>query len=237
LNWVLTAGSSTLVKLKTKNIMFYKSKIALAFSFIFFGTLLAQGQQTKHYNLARLLNENNLDTTSAQQVHVLDGDKNKAISAKGIVWLKEVNFKEGTIDVDLRGKDVFLQSFLGIAFHAKDTVTYDVIYFRPFRFRSTDIPTRKWSIQYMSMPDYDYDKLRKARPGVYENEVNPVPEAADWFHATIVIKGEWITVYVNHSATPSLKVKKLSGIADGKIGLWSSPGDLSGDFANFSISQ
>ena len=89
----------------------------------------------------------------------------------------------------------------------------------------------------MSMPDYDNKRLRKEHPGVYENEVNPVPEAADWFHATIVIKSEWITVYVNHSSTPSLKVKKLSEIADGKIGLWSSPGDLSSDFANFSISQ
>jgi len=217
--------------------MLFKTKITFAFLFTFFIAFIVHGQQVTNYNLARLLHENKLDTSSGQQVHMLDGGKNHGISAQGIVWLKGVNFKDGTIDVDLRGKNVFLQSFLGIAFHAKDTANYEVIYFRPFRFHSADTPTRKWSVQYMSLPVYDYVKLRKEDPGVYENEVNPVPEADDWFHATIVIKGDWITVYINHSTAASFKTKKLNNLADGKIGLWSSPGALSGDFADLSISQ
>jgi hypothetical protein len=217
--------------------MFYKAKITLTFLFTFFGILAALGQQTTNYNLVQLLQQNKLDTGSSQETHVLNDAQYQAVSTKGILWLEGVNFKEGTIDVDLRGKDVFLQSFLGIAFHAKDTSAYELVYFRPFRFHSTDIPTRKWSVQYMSLPGFDYDKLRKEHPGVYENEVNPVPGATDWFHATIVVKGDSITVYVNHSPTASLQVKKLNDLTNGKIGLWSSPGSLSSDFANLSITE
>jgi hypothetical protein len=216
--------------------MFRKITFVLIVLFFSGSVFVVHGQQAITYNLVKLLQENMLETYPKQQTTVLDSAK-QAISTNGIDWLKGVNFKDGTIDIDLRGKDVFLQSFLGIAFHAKDTTTYEVIYFRPFRFHSTDLPTRKWSVQYMSMPEFDYDKLRKEYPGVYENEVNPVPGAEDWFHATIVIKGDWITVYVNHSPTVSLKIKKLNNLTDGKIGLWSSPGALSGDFAYLTIKE
>jgi hypothetical protein len=87
----------------------------------------------------------------------------------------------------------------------------------------------------MVVPDFLYDKLRKEHPLVYENEVTPVPKADEWFHAAIVVKRDWITVYVNHSSTPSLQVKKLNKVYDGKIGLWDD--ELSGDFANLIISQ
>jgi hypothetical protein len=217
--------------------MSLKPTTSLLFIFSVFVMLSANAQKVKKYDLVKLLKANKLDTAAGPQTHVLDDAQKHAISTMGTVWLKDVNFKEGTIDIDLRGRDVFLKSFLGIAFHAKDTAIYDAKYFRPFRFHSTDTPTRKWSVQYVSLPDFDYDKLRKAQPDISENEVNPIPEASNWFHATIVVKGEWITVYVNRSATPSLKVKKLNDFTDGKIGLWSSKGALSGDFANLKISE
>ncbi len=217
--------------------MSLKPTVPLLFIFSIFSALSVSGQHVTKYNLVKLLKENGLDTTYGTQTHILNSTQKRAISTMGTVWLKGVNFKEGTIEIDLRGKDVFLKSFLGIAFHAKDPTTYEVVYFRPFRFNSTDTPTRKWSVQYTSLPGFDYDKLRKAHPGVYENDVNPVPIADEWFHATIIVKGDWVTVYVNHSATASLKVQKLNEVTDGKIGLWSSAGALSGDFANLTISE
>lgn len=197
--------------------------------------LQAHSQQITRYNLVELLKENRLDTLASHQAQLLGGSTKQAISAIGIVWLKDVNFKDGIIDVDLRGKDVFLKSFLGIIFHAKDTTNYDLIYFRPFRFRSTDTPTRKWSVQYVCMPRYDWKTLRESHPRVYENEVNPVPRPDDWFHATITVKKGAITVYVNHSTIPSLKVRSLNNIAAGKIGLWAD--GLSGDFAGLAITK
>jgi hypothetical protein len=194
-------------------------------------SVIAFAQQVIHYDLVQLLRENKLETIPQQQTRVLAQPGRQAISTKGtIVWLKDVNFKEGTIEIDLRGKDVFLQSFLGIAFHGTDTTMYDAVYFRPFNFRHADTLRRKWSVQYMSLPDHNYDVLRKEHPLVYENAVNPVPKADEWFHATITVKNGWIIVYVNHSLKESLKVKLLNNKNDGKIGLWND--GLTGDFAN-----
>jgi hypothetical protein len=89
----------------------------------------------------------------------------------------------------------------------------------------------------MLFPDFMYDKLRKEHPLTYENAVNPVPGADQWFHATINVHNGWITVYVNHSAQASLKVKKLGNLTGGKIGLWDDPDGLKGDFGNLVITK
>ena len=44
------------------------------------------------------------------------------------------DFDQGTIEIDVRGRDVLQQSFLGIAFHGKDDKTYEAVYLRPFNF-------------------------------------------------------------------------------------------------------
>ena len=210
--------------------------LKILFIFIFLLRLNpAHGQLTMNYNLSEWLDEGKIENKPDQLRQLPDDIQKQAISAHGVSWLKGVEFKEGTIDIDLRGKDIFLQSFLGICFHGVDTTTYEVIYFRPFNFRHSDTLRRKWSVQYMSLPDYDYDKLRKAHPLAYENSVHPVPEAKDWFHATIVIKGDLIKVFVNHSAEPSLQVKRLNDVNTGKIGLWAD--GVFGDFANLAITQ
>jgi hypothetical protein len=201
-------------------------------SICFFPT---NAQHLTNYNLAEMLKENKLVPQPNRELKILNDNKN-AVSTNSIVWLKNISFNEGIIEIDLRGKNIFLKSFLGIAFHAIDTNTYEAVYFRPFNFKHNDTLRRKWSVQYMAMPNYDYDTLRKAHPLVYENAVYPVPEPDDWFHATIIIKDDWITVYVNHSKQYSLKVKKIDHLSNGKIGLWGYE-ELDGDFANLSITQ
>jgi hypothetical protein len=198
--------------------------------------LNTNAQKLTQCNLVELLNDNQIITDTSNHAHVLNNSNyTNAISTQGVVWLKGVSFKEGSIDIDLCGKNVFLQSFLGVAFHATDNTHYEVVYFRPFNFQHADTSRRKWSVQYMVVPDFLYDKLRKEHPLVYENSVIPVPKADEWFHATIVIKGDWITVYVNHSPNPSLQAKKLNTANDGMIGLWDD--ELTGDFANLTIRQ
>ncbi|QEM09597.1 hypothetical protein [Mucilaginibacter rubeus] len=201
------------------------------------GDSFCYSQQKKvTYDVNRLLKENKLIKAYPRQIvtEVTDGSK-QGLTTDGILWLKNVDFETGVVEVDLRGRDVFQQSFLGIAFHGVDTTTNDVIYFRPFNFQTTDTLRRKHTVQYISEPDFPWDKLRKEHPLVYENAVNPFPEATAWFHARIVINTDDITVYVNHSDWPSLKVKKLNNRQKGLIGLWSS--GLPGDFANLVISQ
>ncbi len=108
--------------------------------------LTTVAQQAHQYNLVELLQQDKLIFSPKQQTRILGDTAKKAITSFGVVWLKELSFKEGVIEVDLRGKDVFLQSFLGIAFHAVDTATYDVVYFRPFNFRHADTARRKWLV-------------------------------------------------------------------------------------------
>ena len=195
-------------------------------------------QQITRYNMSESAKKNKLEITAAYpQLQTADDPMKQAITVRGIVWLKGVVFETGTVDIDIRGRNVFLQSFAGIAFHAKDTNAYDVVYFCPFRFHDTTEATRKYSVKYMSVPDYDYTRLRKEQPGVYENEAKPAPQADEWFHATIVIEKEMVLVYVNHSPVPSLKVKKLPTLHSGKIGLWSYSQTLPSDFANLVISR
>src|SRR6266566_2002594 len=55
---------------------------------------------------------------------------------EGVAYLKGIEFSNGTIEFDVRGKDVQGQSFVGVAFHGLDSTTYDAIYLRPFNFRT-----------------------------------------------------------------------------------------------------
>jgi hypothetical protein len=193
------------------------------------------GAQTTRYNLQDLVKTGQFVTVPSHDTKVLEGTRTGAITTKGINWIKGINFKNGTIDIDLRGKNVFLKSFLGIAFRGTDTNRCDILYFRPFNFKNVDTSRHKWSVAYMHIPDNNYAKLRKEHPGVYENKVTPVPEMDDWFHATIVIKDQELLVYVNHATTASLQVTLLSDRPDGLFGLYSD--GLTNDFANLEITQ
>ena len=191
-------------------------------------------QQKQSFNLQQLLKENKL-VSFGRTLNSLDDGEKHGVSCSGIAWLKDIHFTKGTIEIDLRGKDVLQQSFLGIAFHAVDTITYDVVYFRPFNFRTPDSVRKIHAVQYISAPDYPWERLRKEHNGIYEKGINPPPLATDWLHARIVVDESEIKVYVNGATTPSLTVKKLNSRTDGMIGLWDE--FLPGDFANLVISQ
>ncbi len=210
-------------------------KVRLTICVIIFG--LHANAQPVQYNLAQMLRENQIVNVPSEETRLLpvsnQNDKPDAITTRGIIWLKGIAFTAGTIDIDLRGKDVFLQSFLGIAFHGTDTNHCSIIYFRPFNFRHTDSARWKWSVAYMQIPDYNYARLRKEHPGVYENRIVPAPPADEWFHATIVISGRHANVYVNHQETPCLDITMLEGRSDGLFGLYSD--GLTNDFANLTI--
>jgi hypothetical protein len=153
---------------------------------------------------------------------------------KGLWLLKEYNFSEGTIELDIKGRNTLQRSFVGIAFHFQNDSTYDAVYFRPFNFKNPDTARRSRAVQYISLPGFYWDKLRADFPGKYENKVTPVPEPDDWFHVKLVVKNDKITVFVNDSAQPSLDVKKLSRTHNGQIGLWVDTGS-DGSFANLVI--
>jgi len=138
----------------------------------------------------------------------------------GVAWLENFDFENGVIEVDIKGKDAQGSSFVGVAFRVVDEESYDGVYFRPFNFMSVDSVKKDHSVQYVSQPDYTWQKLRGEFPGKYENPVNPVPNPDSFFHAKIVIEKPKVSVYVNNSSEPSLVVDELSSRTGGWLGLW-----------------
>jgi len=98
----------------------------------------------------------------------------------GVAYVEGLEFTKGTIECDVRGKDIQQQSFVGVAFHGVDGTSYDAIYFRPFNFRTKDPARRAHAVQYISHPTYTWQKLRAEQPGRYEQPVNPVPDPNEW---------------------------------------------------------
>jgi Domain of Unknown Function (DUF1080) len=153
----------------------------------------------------------------------------------GFLWLNNFTFTNGTIELEIKGKNAPGKSFVGVAFHGVNNETYDAVYFRPFNFKN---PERKaHAIQYISIPNYDWPTLREKHPGKYENTINPVPDnVEDWFHARIVVNYPHVKVYVDGSAQPTLEVDQLSSTKLGNLGFWVGNGS-EGWFRNLKITQ
>lgn len=152
----------------------------------------------------------------------------------GVAYIQGIELANGTIEIDLKGKDVQGQSFVGVAFHGVDGTTYDAIYFRPFNFKTADADRRSHGVQYVSHPTYQWQKLRTEQPGKYEKAVNPVPDPNAWFHARVVVASPKVSVFVADAKEPCLVVDQLSNRKNGLVGLWVGNGS-GGDFANVKI--
>jgi len=138
---------------------------------------------------------------------------------RGIVWLPVEKFSRGTIELVARGRDMLQGSFVGVAFHAQNDSTFDDVYCRPFNFRTSDPVRRIHAVQYVSVPQFDWQRLRAEQNGTYEKGVANPPAATDWFTLTVTVVGDSINVYINHEPTPTLAVKKLNQHTTGRIGL------------------
>jgi hypothetical protein len=154
----------------------------------------------------------------------------------GVVWIEGSNFAEGTLEVDVRGRDVLGQSFLGVAFHGKDDNTYEAVYLRPFNFRAQDPARHQHAVQYIAPPDYDWPRLRKEFPEEFENPVDPSVAPTDWVPLRVVVKGQTIQIYVGKVTAPTLEVRKLGKLERGMVGLWTG-NNSDGDFANLRIAN
>jgi hypothetical protein len=220
-----------------------KKQMTARFCFVTFLGLLSilttrgQGQSVK-YDLFNLFENGKIEPFNRQLSQFSENDKKGIRFSKnagdGIAWLKGVEFSNGIIELDIKGKDVMQQSFLGVAFHGLNNETLDAIYFRPFNFQSNDPGRKIHSVQYVSQPDYTWSVLREKYNGKYEKAVTPAPNGNDWFHAKIIVQYPKVTVFVNGNSEPSLVIDKLNDRKTGKIGLW--VGNTSdGDFANLQI--
>jgi hypothetical protein len=211
--------------------------LTIAFGIVSILSAMGQGNAVK-YDLFNMAENSKLEVFNRKVSTFTENDKKGIRFSKnendGVAWLNGVEFSNGTVELDIRGKDVFQQSFVGIAFHGTDNKTFDAVYFRPFNFQSTD-PVRKiHAVQYVAYPDYPWQLLRDKFNGKFEKAVIPSPNGTEWFHVKITIKYPVVTVFVNGNLEPSLTIEKLNTRTTGKIGLWVG-NNSDGDFADLQI--
>ena len=158
-----------------------------------------------------------------------------AASGNGVAWLEGTDFQSGTIEVDVRGRESMGQRFVGVAFHRKDDNTYEAVYLRPFNFRASDPVRKQHAVQYITLPAFDYDRLRHDFPEEFENPVDASIEPTDWVKLRVVVRGARVQIYVGAVNEPVLEVRKLGQLYGGQVGLWVG-NDSGGDFADIVIS-
>lgn len=148
---------------------------------------------------------------------------------EGIIWLPVGNISTGMFTLELRGKNEFQKSFVGIVFNGQNDSTYEAVYCRPFNFLATDSVRRIHAIQYIAHPEYTWKRLRDERNAEFENAIQFPPEPNNWFSMTIHVTEKEVIAMINGNASPALKVTRLRTAKSGKIGIFLGAGS-GGDF-------
>jgi hypothetical protein len=151
----------------------------------------------------------------------------------GLAVVDGLDFSEGTIEIDLKGKGKFERTFLGLGFHVVNGKAFEAVYFRPFNFGKEDKTFRSRAVQYVAWPENTWEKLRRDTPGVYESAINPVPDPKGWFHARVEITKQKVSVYVDQGKEPCLVIDRLANRDKGKVALWVDSNE--GAFKNLKI--
>jgi hypothetical protein len=162
-----------------------------------------------------------------------------APNAASYVVVKDVSFRDGTIEVDLAGQPGAgagggARGFIGIAFRLQADGRYEYIYLRPTNGRADDQVRRNHSTQYSSHPDFDFARSRKEAPEKYESYVDLEPGV--WTKYKIEVDGRTARLYVHGAEQPALIVNDLKlEPGAGGVALWVGPG-TEGYFSNLKIS-
>jgi hypothetical protein len=214
--------------------------VVIVFLVVFAGRLNSQGKaDTKwmapgglelHYVKAEPTNY-----LGRQAVRITDVAPASVDDGKRFAVIPGSSFRDGTIEIYMTGDtlataDPTARGFVGLAFRVSaDRSHYECFYLRPTNGRADDQLRRNHSLQYISMPDFGWQKLRTDAPGVYESYADLVP--AQWTQVKIHVEGNHAQLYVNGAPQPALIVNDLRlPPAAGAIALWVGPGTV----ANFS---
>jgi hypothetical protein len=178
-----------------------------------------------------------LRVTDAASANVADGIQ--------LVILNKTVLQDGVIEIELTGEPAAnagegARGFVGVAFRvnlgaAKDAAKYECFYLRPTNGRAEDQVRRNHSTQYISYPDFPWQRLRKGFPEKYESYVDLAP--GEWTKVKIEVRGDKARLYVHDSPQPVLVVNDLKqGQGQGQIALWVGAGTVA-HFSNLRLSK
>lgn len=158
----------------------------------------------------------------------------------GMAVLKGVEFGDGEIEFEVSGApsknaDALARGFIGIVFRMQPDGTHaENIYLRPVNGRAEDQLQRNHAVQYVSPPEWTWQRMRQETPGQYESYADM--QAGVWTRMRIVVHGKEARLYVGGADQPCLIVKDLKlGESRGGVALWIGPG-TEGYFRNVRIS-
>jgi hypothetical protein len=218
-----------------------KKNTCLIVSFLLL-VLITRSQQPSSYNLYNLTRAKKLTLVHRTAQPLKDG-KIKGVrlsqdTSEGLAWLNEANFSFGSVEFDVKGKDEFQRSFVGIAFNGQNDSTYEAIYFRPFNFLAKDSVRRVHAVQYIAHPQFTWRTLREdaTTNARFEKAVTNPPDPNGWFHVKVEVSKKEVQVFINNRSTPEMACKRLVHLNSGKIGLFAGDGS-GGDFANLIITN
>jgi hypothetical protein len=161
-----------------------------------------------------------------------------AADATSFALVKDVSFRDGTIEVDLAGQPASdapagARGFIGIAFRIQGNGSYEYIYLRPTNGRADDQVRRNHSTQYSSFPDFSFAQSRQQAPEKYESYVDLEPGV--WTRYKIEVDGRKARLYVHGAEQPCLIVNDLKlEPQSGGLALWVGPG-TEGYFSSLKI--
>src|SRR5215468_12001169 len=133
-----------------------------------------------------------LRVTDAAPANVADGIQ--------LVILNKTEFQDGVIEIELTGEPgaaagAGARGFVGVAFRVSpDAAKYECFYLRPTNGRADDQVRRNHSAQYISFPDFPWQRLRKEFPEKYESYVDLV--SAEWTKVKIEVRGDKARLFV-----------------------------------------
>lgn len=153
----------------------------------------------------------------------------KTENADGFAIVRGTAFRNGVIEVEVsgapgKGAGDQARGFIGVGFRVQgDGARFENIYIRPTNGRADDQLRRNHSLQYESIPDWPWHRLRESSPGVYESYADLV--TGEWTRLRIVVHGTNASLFVGDAAQPSLVVHDLKlGDSEGAVALWVGPG-------------
>ncbi len=181
----------------------------------------------------------NVDVLNRDIVSISDSKNSLHLSRRqgdGMAIIKEFDFDEGVIELEIKGENNPGKSFVGIAFNVQNDSVYEAIYFRPFNFQSDEQIRREHSVQYIYHPNYSWRYLRTNHEGLYEAEYPRKPSPDTWFAVRVKIDAEKVWVYDQETNTELLSVERLTDQVSNRIALWTGF-NSKGGFRNLHIKQ
>jgi len=155
--------------------------------------------------------------------------------------LAGTDFRDGIIEIEIAGQPgpnagEQARGFVGVAFRAStDASRYECFYLRPTNGRADDQVRRNHSAQYISFPEFSWQRLRKEFPEKYESYCDLTP--GEWTKVRIEVRGSRALLYVNGAQQPTLVVTDLKlAETNGSLGLWIGPGTVA-HFTGLRVSQ